>query len=71
MGVATGNGQRTWMVRDRQSLDPFERIHHRCQFCGAALLTVGETWFNADGSTGFATITNNVEAYAPGSPIFA
>jgi VCBS repeat-containing protein len=40
-------------------------------FAGAALLNISETWTNADGSTGTATIADNVEAYAPGSPIFA
>jgi hypothetical protein len=35
------------------------------------LLNISETWTNADGSTGTATIADNVEAYAPGSPIFA
>jgi hypothetical protein len=32
---------------------------------------VTETWTNADGSTGIAVVSDNVEAYAPGSPIFA
>jgi hypothetical protein len=40
-------------------------------FTGAAVLNVTESWTNADGSTGTATIADNVEAYAPGSPIFA
>ena len=35
------------------------------------MLGVTETWTNADGSTGTATIADNVEAYAPGTPIFA
>ncbi|SCK21933.1 S-layer family protein, partial [Vogesella sp. LIG4] len=40
-------------------------------FAGAAVLTVTQTWVNADGSEGRAIILDNVEAYAPGSPIFA
>ena len=40
-------------------------------FAGAALLNVTETWTNADGTIGTAIIADNVEAYAPGSPIFA
>ncbi|RUW63878.1 VCBS domain-containing protein [Mesorhizobium sp. M7A.F.Ca.US.008.03.1.1] len=40
-------------------------------FTGAAVLDVQMTWTNADGTTGSASIADNVEAYAPGSPIFA
>ena len=40
-------------------------------FVGATVLNVTETWTNADGSTGTAFVSDNVEAYAPGSPIFA
>ncbi|WP_345946995.1 VCBS domain-containing protein [Bradyrhizobium sp. 197] len=40
-------------------------------FVGALVLKVTENWTNADGSTGSATLVDNVEAYAPGSPIFA
>jgi len=40
-------------------------------YTGAVLLMVTETWTNADGTKGSLTIANNVEAYAPGSPIFA
>ncbi|MBZ9771578.1 beta strand repeat-containing protein, partial [Mesorhizobium sp. CO1-1-8] len=41
------------------------------EFTGAAVLDVQLTWTNADGTTGSASIADNVEAYAPGSPIFA
>ncbi|MBZ9892199.1 VCBS domain-containing protein, partial [Mesorhizobium sp. BR1-1-3] len=40
-------------------------------FTGAAVLDVQMTWINADGTSGSASIADNVEAYAPGSPIFA
>ncbi|MEZ2331159.1 beta strand repeat-containing protein, partial [Mesorhizobium sp. RCC_202] len=40
-------------------------------FAGAAVLDIHLTWTNADGTTGSASIADNVEAYAPGSPIFA
>ena len=40
-------------------------------FIGASVVYVTESWINADGSTGSAIIADNVEAYAPGSPIFA
>ena len=35
------------------------------------LLGVTETWTNTDGTTGTAFVSDNVETYAPGSPIFA
>jgi hypothetical protein len=40
-------------------------------FSGAAFINVTESWTNADGSAGTAIVADNVEAYAPGSPIFA
>jgi hypothetical protein len=40
-------------------------------FAGAAELQINEIWTNADGTKGSASIADNVEAYAPGSPIFA
>jgi hypothetical protein len=40
-------------------------------FTGALLLQVTETWTNADGSTGTAYVSDNVEAFAHGAPIFA
>src|SRR3984893_11660543 len=43
----------------------------RQAYVGARVLHVTESWTNPDGSAGNATIADNVEAYAPGSPIFA
>ena len=41
-------------------------------FAGALVLNVNETWTNSDGSsTGAASVVDNLEAYAPGAPIFA
>jgi len=40
-------------------------------YTGALVFNVAETWTNADGSIGNATVVDNIEAYAPGSPIFA
>ena len=40
-------------------------------FAGATLLDVNESWTNADGSAGTGFVPDNVEAYAPGAPIFA
>jgi hypothetical protein len=35
------------------------------------VLNVTQAWIQADGTTASATVMDNVEAYAPGSPIFA
>jgi hypothetical protein len=40
-------------------------------FTGAILLHATESWTSADGTTQTATIADNVEAYAPASPIYA
>ena len=58
-----------WAV---QTSDPTAlTIRTPANFVGAALLNVTESWTNADGSTGTASLKDNVEAYAAGSPIFA
>jgi hypothetical protein len=66
-GTNLGNG--TWTV---QTSDPAAlTITPAATFTGAMLLGVTESWTNPDGSTASAFIMDNVEAYAPGSPIFA
>jgi hypothetical protein len=66
-GTNLGNG--TWTV---QTTDPSSlAVTTPATFAGAAVLNVSESWTNADGSTGSAFVADNVEAYAPGSPIFA
>ena len=40
-------------------------------YTGAMAFDVTLSWTNADGSTGSTTLVDNVEAYAPGNPIFA
>ncbi|WFU36302.1 VCBS domain-containing protein [Bradyrhizobium brasilense] len=40
-------------------------------YAGALVLNVAESWTNADGSIGNTIVFDNVEAYAPGNPIFA
>ncbi|MFC3533651.1 type I secretion C-terminal target domain-containing protein [Vogesella facilis] len=40
-------------------------------YAGALVLNVNMSWTNADGTTGSMYVADNVEAYAPGSPIFA
>ncbi|MEH2568849.1 Ig-like domain-containing protein [Bradyrhizobium sp. AZCC 2289] len=65
----TNNGDGTWTVvtNDVASLS----ITSPAAYTGALVLNITETWTNADGSTGHATVVDNVEAYAAGSPIFA
>jgi hypothetical protein len=66
-GTNKGDGSWTVQTNDINSLS----ITSPETYAGALTLHVTESWTNADGSTGSATIADNVEAYAPGSPIFA
>ncbi|RWI93539.1 MAG: adhesin [Mesorhizobium sp.] len=66
---ATQNADGSWTV---QSSAVHElTVTTPADFVGAAVLDVQMTWTNADGTTGTKFIADNVEAYAPGSPIFA
>ena len=59
----------TWTV---QTADPGSlTITSRADFTGAMLFNVTGTWTQADGSTVTITVSDNVEAYSVGSPIFA
>ncbi|MFI4948530.1 MAG: beta strand repeat-containing protein, partial [Alphaproteobacteria bacterium] len=40
-------------------------------FVGAVVLPVSESWVGPDGSQASAFVEDNVEAYAPGNPVFA
>jgi len=65
----TKNSDGSWSV---ETNDPASlAITPLTNFVGSTVITVNETWTNADGSIGNASIADNVEAYAPGSPIFA
>ncbi|WP_448723332.1 VCBS domain-containing protein [Pseudomonas farris] len=67
--AGTDNGDGTWTV---QTSDPGSlTVTTPADFAGALVLDVNMTWTNADGSIGNAFVFDNVEAYAPGSPIFA
>ncbi|WP_334405011.1 hypothetical protein [Bradyrhizobium sp. AZCC 2289] len=66
-GTNLGNG--TWTV-ETSHLSALT-VTTAAAYTGAMVLSVTETWTNADGSTGIAVVSDNVEAYAPGSPIFA
>ncbi|MER9764237.1 Ig-like domain-containing protein, partial [Mesorhizobium sp. M0138] len=66
---ATHNADGSWTIQtnDLHGLT----VTTPADFAGAAVLDVSMTWTNADGTTGNMSIADNVEAYAPGSPIFA
>ncbi|WP_069275878.1 beta strand repeat-containing protein [Bradyrhizobium elkanii] len=66
-GTKLGDGSWTVTTSDVSALT----VTTPADYMGAAVLNVSMSWSNADGSTGTAYVTDNVEAYAPGSPIFA
>jgi hypothetical protein len=66
-GTNLGNGTWTVETTDLSALT----VMTTAAYAGAMVLSVTESWTNADGTTGIATIADNVEAYAPGAPIFA
>ena len=66
-GTNLGNGTWTVQTSDLSALT----VLTAAAYSGAMVLGVTETWTNANGSTGTAYVADNVEAYAPGTPIFA
>ncbi|MCP1480326.1 VCBS repeat-containing protein [Pseudomonas chlororaphis] len=69
LNAGTDNGDGTWTV---QTNDPGTlTVTTPSDFAGALVLDVNLYWSNSDGSTASAYVFNNVEVYAPGSPIFA
>ncbi|WP_436211131.1 beta strand repeat-containing protein [Bradyrhizobium sp. LjRoot220] len=69
LNAGTNNGDGSWTV---QTNDPSTlTVTTQAGLTGATVLHVTQTWTNADGTTGIAKFFDNVEAYAPGSPIFA
>ncbi|RVD58114.1 adhesin [Mesorhizobium sp. M8A.F.Ca.ET.023.02.2.1] len=66
---ATHNADGSWTV-ETANLHGLT-VTTPADFTGAAVLDVQMTWINADGTLGSASIADNVEAYAPGSPVFA
>jgi hypothetical protein len=69
LNAGTQNSDGSWTVH---TSDPASlAITTSAGFVGAAAIHVTEIWTNADGSIGNATVVDNVEAYAAGSPIFA
>jgi Ca2+-binding RTX toxin-like protein len=69
MSEGTDNGDGTWWVQtnDVSSLS----ITAPENYAVAVSLQISQTWTDSTGGTGLAMITNNVEAYARGVPIFA
>jgi hypothetical protein len=66
-GTNLGDGTWTVQTNDLSALT----VTTAADYVGAMVLGVTESWTNADGSTGTASMSDNVEAFAPGSPIFA
>ena len=66
-GTDLGNGTWTIQTDDPSSLT----VVTAAAYAGAMVLSVTESWTSANSSTGIATVADNVEAYAPGAPIFA
>ena len=66
-GTNLGNGTWTVQTNDLSALT----VLTAAAYSGAIVLGVTETWTNANGTTGTATVADNVEAYAPSTPIFA
>jgi hypothetical protein len=65
----TNLGDGSWRIR---TSDPsILTVTTAATYAGAMVLNLTERWTNADGSAGRAVVADNVEAYAPGSPIFA
>ena len=69
LSEGTDNGNGTWTVQtnDIAALS----ITSPVSYTGALVLNVTESWTNADGSTGSAIVSDNVEVFAKGAPIFA
>ena len=69
MSEGTDNGDGTWTVEtnDLAALS----VTSPKSYTGALVLNVAESWVNADGSSGNVVVTDNVEVYAEGAPIFA
>jgi VCBS repeat-containing protein len=66
-GTYLDDGSWTAQTMDVQSLT----ITSPADFTGALALNVRESWTNADGTSGLEIISDNMEAFAVGSPIFA
>jgi hypothetical protein len=66
-GTLQSDGSWTIQTADPSSL----LVVPLANFTGALELSVTLSWMQADGSTASMTVSDNVEAYAPATPIFA
>jgi hypothetical protein len=66
-GTNLGDGTWTLQTNDLSALT----VSTAAAYSGAMVLHVTESWTNADGSTSTITVADNLEAYAPATPIFA
>ena len=66
-GTRIGDG--TWVI---DTSDPASlTVTTPSTFAGAAVLQVSMTWLNADATFGWSVVSDNIEVFSPGSPIFA
>jgi VCBS repeat-containing protein len=69
LSEGTNNGDGSWTIQ--ASSVSMLSITSPANYSGATALQVAMSWTNADGSSGFARGTDNVEVFAQGAPIFA
>ena len=69
LSEGTNNGDGSWTIQ--ASSVSMLSITSSANYAGAMALQVMMSWTNADGSSGFARATDNVEVFAQGAPIFA
>ena len=69
LSEGTNNGDGSWTIQ--ASSVSMLSIASPANYAGAMALQVTMSWTNADGSSGFARATDNVEVFAQGAPVFA
>ena len=69
LSEGTDNGDGSWTVQTNNIAAL--TITSPGDYTGAMVFQVTQSWTNADGSSGSSTISDNVEVFAPGNPIFA
>ena len=69
LSEGTDNGDGTWTLHTNNIAAL--SITSPDSYSGALRLDILESWTNPDGSTGSATVFDNVEVFAKGAPIFA
>ncbi|WP_439393019.1 VCBS domain-containing protein [Bradyrhizobium sp. PMVTL-01] len=69
LNAGTDNGDGTWTVLTN-SVESLS-VTTSSGVVGATVLSVSETWTDADGNSGAKVVADNVETYGSGAPIFA